>query len=336
MDLKNYTVDVIIPYYNAASTLTRALCSVAMQTVADKINVTIVDDCSTEPGLESVIDRFNGLLKIEVIKTEENGGPAVARQAGLDATDGDFVCFMDADDSYVSAFAIFQMARAIMLNNMDLVSGQFIEETAGETFYTHGQDLIWVFGKMYRRSFLDRFLIRFNETRCNEDTGFNCLCNALTQRIEYIPQSVYMWHHSPSTITRNNNGIYTWAHGHRGYIENMIWATKEMERRGLNKEIIRKQIVTVLCRLYFMHESVIAHAPEETAASWEWVKRFYTECFKPIEDYVPVSYVQQEYITEHKRSIAITFVPRGTFRGFLGDLRRETENGGQDSISGGI
>lgn len=331
----DYTIDVIIPYYNAANSLTRALCSVAMQTIKDKITVTIVDDCSTEPGLDDIVKRFEGLLTIEVIKTDENGGPAVARQAGVDATDGDFICFMDADDTYLSAFALFQMARAIIDHNMDVVSGQFIEELENKTFFVHPQNMIWVFGKIYRRSFIDRFLVRFNETRCNEDTGLNTLILALTTRVEHIPQTVYMWHHAMNTITRNNSGEYTWAHGHRGYIENMIWATKEMERRCLNREIIRKHIVTVLCRLYFMHESVIAHAPEEAAGSWDWVKRFYIDCFKPIEEYVPVAYIQQEYIIEHKRSNNIDFVPRGTFRGFIGDLRRETENGSNDSISGG-
>ncbi len=261
--MTDFTIDVIIPCYNAHKTLPRALASVAMQTIADRVTVTLVDDCSPDGGYEDIVKQFEGLLKIETITLLENGGPGVARQEGVNETDGDFICFMDADDTLCSSFALYQMARTMIENDMDVVSGQFIEELENGNFFVHPKNLIWVFGKLYRRSFLDRFLIRFNETRCNEDTGFNALINALTKRIEHIPQTVYMWHFAENTITRNNKGEYTFAHGHRGYIENMIWAAKEIDRRGLNREIYRRHVVTVLCRLYFMHEDVLAHAPEE-------------------------------------------------------------------------
>lgn len=322
-DTANFTIDVIIPCYNAHKTLARALASIAMQTVADRVTVTLVDDCSPDGGYEDIAKQFEGLLKIDVITLPENGGPAVARQAGMDETDGDFICFIDADDTLATAHALSVMARTMVEHNMDVVSGQFVEEVENGSFVVHPQNMIWVFGKLYRRSFLDRFLVRFNNTRCNEDTGFNSLISALTTRVEHIPQTVYTWHYAEGTITRNNNGEYTWAHGHRGYIENMIWAAQEMDRRGLNKEIYRKHVVTVLCRLFFMHEDVLAFAPEQAAGSWEWIIRFYRECYLPIRDYVPTPYISEIYIQEHNGHKASS-IPRGTFRAFLRDLREET------------
>ena len=322
--MANFTIDVIIPCYNAHKTLPRALASIAMQNIKDCVTVTLVDDCSPDGGYDEIAQQFANVLNIDIIRLDKNGGPAVARQAGIDETDNDFICFMDADDTLCSAFALQQMAKPMIEKNLDVVGGQFIEEVENGAFVTHPQNMIWVFGKLYRRSFIDRFLIRFNETRCNEDTGFNCLVNALTTRIEHIPQSVYMWHYAQNTITRNNNGEYTFAHGHRGYIENMIWAAKEMERRGLNKEIIRKHIVTVLCRLFFMHENVLAHAPDEAAGSWEWIVNFYRECYVPIRAYVPSPYLTETYIEEHNRT-KVNSLPRGTFRAFLRELREETE-----------
>lgn len=320
----NFSIDVIIPCYNAHKTLERALHSVAMQTLADRVTVTLVDDKSPDGGYEDIAVKFDGRLKIDIVTLEENGGPAVARQAGIDETDGDFIFFMDADDTLESCYNLYQMTRTMIEKNADVVSGAFIEELENGTFVPHPQNMIWVFGKMYRRSFLDRHLIRFNETRCNEDTGFNAVVNALTSRIEHIPQVVYAWHFAENTITRNNKGEYTFAHGHRGYIENMIWAANEMKKRNLNKEIIRNHVVRVLCRLYFMHEDVLAFAPEEASGSWEWIVRFYRECIKPIEAYIPTPYITETYISESNMT-KVNAMPKSSFRAFLHDLRESAE-----------
>jgi hypothetical protein len=106
--------------------------------------------------------------------------------------------------------------------------------------------MVWMFAKLYRRNFLDRHLIRFNDTRANEDTGFNTLVQSLTRHIRFIPQCVYMWHWRKDSITREDNGIYATTTGHLGYIENMIWAIGEMCDRKLNKEIIREQGTSIL------------------------------------------------------------------------------------------
>lgn len=47
---KNNRIDVIVPCYNAHATLRRALLSVAVQSIAGEIDVTIVDDCSPSGG----------------------------------------------------------------------------------------------------------------------------------------------------------------------------------------------------------------------------------------------------------------------------------------------
>ena len=331
----DFTIDVIIPCYNAHKTLPRALASVAMQSIADRVTVTLVDDCSPDGGYDDIAKSFESILKIDTLTLPLNVGPGGARQAGLDETDGDFICFVDSDDTLATSFALQQMAQAMIEHNMDVVGGQFIEEVENGKFVSHPADMVWVFSKMYRRSFLERHLVRFNMTRCNEDTGFNAVVNALTTRVEHIPHTVYEWHFAENTITRRNKGEYTWAHGHRGYIENMIWAAQEMEKRGLNKEITRKHIVTVLCRLYFMHEGVISRAPEEAQGSWEWIVRFYKTCVMPIETYLPTAYLHETYIEEQKNT-KMDCVPRGTFRLFIKNLREEAatpaiEDGGEEN-----
>lgn len=294
-------IDVIIPAYNAHGTLKRTLASVAMQVNLSDIAVTVVDDCSPDGGYGELVKLFSPLMEIQEVKTEQNGGPGAARQKGLDETDGDFVAFLDADDTLISARALSLLEGELRREGLDMAGGSFIEELEDGTFVTHGENFVWMFGKLYRRSFLDRHLIRFNGTRANEDTGFNTLVKALTSHVKFIPQAVYLWHFKPDSITRTDGGIYAYGEGHRGYIENMAWAIAEMHRRGLNKELIRRQAVTVLCRLYFMHMGICYRKPLYAGQSMERIREFYRDCCRPIEDMLPSVYLQEVFLAEQRR-----------------------------------
>ena len=318
-------IDIIVPCYNAHGTLDRLLASIAMQTVKDDCMVYLVNDCS-EKGYEEFRKRWDDLLNIEIINLEKNGGPGVARQAGLDEGDGDYIVFCDADDTLTTAHSLQLMAKAMEMNQADIVSGRFVEELEDGTFHPHQNDLVWVFAKMYRRRTIERFLVRFNETRANEDTGFNTLLSNLTDRIVNIPQTVYTWHYSPSTITRKNNGEYTWASGHTGYIANMAWVIDELRKRNINKEIIRQLATSVLCRLYFMHENVSANAIWNTGMSMESVQGYYDSVIKPIvlEGALHFSYIAEQYKIiakeTYRNDLDAEVIHKMTFREFLKKL----------------
>jgi len=312
-------LDVIIPAYNAHATIGRTLHSIAMQTNVKRLSVTIVDDCSPDGGYGELAAWFSPMMEIQEVRTEKNGGPAAARQKGLDETDGDFVTFIDADDTLLAANSLAVLEQKIVSGDLDMVGGRFLEELEDGRFVTHGENFVWMFGKVYRRSFLERFLLRFNHTRANEDTGFNTLVKALTRHYVFLPQAVYLWHFKPDSITRRENGIYAFDEGHRGYIENMIWATEEMRARNLNRELIRSQVVRVLCRLYFMHMGICYHKPLYAGESMEHIRTFYRGCFAPMEDAVSAMYLQETFLAEQEcwKNKAAGIVAAMTFREFL-------------------
>lgn len=317
-------LDVIIPAFNAHGTLARALHSVAMQTCAEDLRVTVVDDCS-ECGYGEFVERFSPMLDIQEVKTGKNGGPGLARQKGLDETDGDYVTFLDADDTFLAANSLAMLERELQKNRLDLIGGQFIEELEDGRFLTHGENFVWMFGKVYRRSFLDRFLIRFNDTRANEDTGFNTLVKALTPHYKFIPQAVYLWHYREESITRLDGGVYAFDAGHLGYIENMAWAVSELCRRGLNKELIRREAVSALCRMYFMHMEVRYRKPRFAAASMKAIRDYYRACLAPMEEALPAVYLQEAFLAEQERckNKAAGMIAAMTIRDFLNEVRRE-------------
>ena len=96
----NATVSVVIPCFNSAATIERALRSVEHQTTKPH-EVLIVDDASSDNTV-SIIEQYarTSSLNIRVIKQSVNGGPSVARNAAWNVATSEFIAFLDADDQW--------------------------------------------------------------------------------------------------------------------------------------------------------------------------------------------------------------------------------------------
>jgi glycosyltransferase involved in cell wall biosynthesis len=93
-------VAVVIPVYCSSEQheiyLTEALESVARQTFRD-FEVIVVDDASPR-NIAPILARVHGLPGLQVIRGDSNIGHARSRNAGLQATEAEFVAFLDHDD----------------------------------------------------------------------------------------------------------------------------------------------------------------------------------------------------------------------------------------------
>ena len=98
--MDNIKVSVIVPVYNASQYIGKTLNSIISQDF-DSFEIIVIDDGSTDNSLELV----NGILKdCEIphkIIHQDNAGVSVARNVGIDASKGDYLVFVDADD-YIS------------------------------------------------------------------------------------------------------------------------------------------------------------------------------------------------------------------------------------------
>ena len=140
---KHAVVSIILPAYNAHNTLKRALCSIAMQENIDEIETIIVDDCSAET-YDHIAKEFSHMMKIKVVRMEKNGGPGAARQVGYDHSEGDFVMWMDADDTLISADTISTLKNVMITKDMDCVYGKFLEQNEDGSIYPHEQHMVWM------------------------------------------------------------------------------------------------------------------------------------------------------------------------------------------------
>lgn len=101
-------VSVVVPAYNSAATIGRALESVLAQTVGGW-ELIVADDGSTDDTVQRV-EAFED-LRIAVVRAARNHGPAAARNLALARASGDAIAFLDADDWWEPRFLERQLAR---------------------------------------------------------------------------------------------------------------------------------------------------------------------------------------------------------------------------------
>lgn len=97
-------VTAIVPCYDCASTVARALSSVLGQT-RPPAELIVVDDASDDGGatrreLRAVRDAYRGPVRIEIIELPANTGAAAARNSGWNAATQTYLAFLDADDAW--------------------------------------------------------------------------------------------------------------------------------------------------------------------------------------------------------------------------------------------
>jgi glycosyltransferase involved in cell wall biosynthesis len=149
-------VSVIIPCYNSAETIKRAVDSVFHQTWLPA-EVIIVDDCSPDNGItHQCLENLKLTYpSIKLVLLTQNGGPGNARNKGWDMATQDYIAFLDSDDSWHPQKIEIQLKT--MLENEDVdISGHdscVIEENEPRTQLENREDNV-CFGVLKRERFL--------------------------------------------------------------------------------------------------------------------------------------------------------------------------------------
>lgn len=89
-------VSLIIPCYNAAATIEKAVSSALMQTVP--VRIIVIDDCSSDNSFEILTGLAARHPQLTVRRQDRNGGPGAARNAGLRLARTEWVACLDSDD----------------------------------------------------------------------------------------------------------------------------------------------------------------------------------------------------------------------------------------------
>ena len=230
-------IDIIIPVYNARKTLELTLMSIKLQTIIDKINIYLIDDNSSE-DYKDILNKYKD-MNIIYIKLDKNNGPAVARQKGIEMSSSKYIMFIDADDLLYDADSIKKLFNKIE-EDYDYVVGITIDEKQN-TQIMNESDL---HGKIYKREFLLKNNIKFNNTRVHEDNYFNNLVLLCEPKQKELLENIYIYVDNKDSITNINKEKE--FENLEIYISNIKEIIEEATKRNIEKYLIIKYLIMKL------------------------------------------------------------------------------------------
>ncbi len=204
-------VSVIIPVYNVEKYLTSNLESLTKQTLKD-IELIYIDDFSTDSSL-SVIEKYAEKdNRIKIIKLEKNSGAAVARNKGLDIAIGEYLGFVDPDDTVDLNFYEELYKKAKEDNDADIVKcdvkwisldGQIIYGTINQQIKEKGKYYFiqeWQTA-IYKHSMIKNNNIRFpDECRKAQDIVFLNRAIMCTHTLSLIDNVYYNYYRREDSL----------------------------------------------------------------------------------------------------------------------------------------
>lgn len=122
--MSNIKISLIIPVYNIETYLYKCLDSAINQTL-NEIEIIIVNDGSTDSSID-IINQFLTIDKRIIFINQENQGLSCARNAGIKISKGEFIAFLDSDDSIENSF-LEDMYNVAKKTNSDIVMCNYIK-----------------------------------------------------------------------------------------------------------------------------------------------------------------------------------------------------------------
>lgn len=133
----NPLISVIIPIYNVETYLHQCVNSVLNQTY-ENLEIILVDDGSPD-NCPEICDEFATIDKRIKVIHKINGGLSDARNAGLSASTGEFILFLDSDDYWIGSDSIKELSE--FLDKQEKVDIIYFDRV---TFYEnrHGKNIV--------------------------------------------------------------------------------------------------------------------------------------------------------------------------------------------------
>lgn len=204
-------LSIIIPVYNAENFLGDTLARVAAQSLAD-IEVILVDDASTDASASVIADFCRRDPRFRSHTLTANRGPGFARNCGMDLARGEFLAFLDADDSPGDAFFYERLWREAKWSGADIAKGEYFypdQGAASEEFNSlilkdrHYFSMNFC-AAIFRRDLLAANNLRFPPLRDMEDPVFAFSAARAANRVAISPSAFLRIGQRKDSLTRES------------------------------------------------------------------------------------------------------------------------------------
>lgn len=221
-------ITVIVPCYNVQDYAERCLRSIERQTYGiENLEVILVDDASTDATM-SVLRKFEQKYpeNVLLIECKENGKQGAARNIGLEYATGEYITFVDSDD-VIDITMIQKMHDKIVEYDCDIVdcgyksfhdeseidlvenqNGMYVSIDSEEKRkqYIINLSKLAVWGRLYKRQFIEDNHLRFLEGIYYEDVHFTGLLKLLVQTYYIMEEQLYFYFQNDrGTISDSRN-----------------------------------------------------------------------------------------------------------------------------------
>lgn len=203
-------LSILITHYNETTEEVKCLLdSIYAQQRIDfsEIEVLILDDVGTVQLDFDKLFSANYPFKISYSENNQNLKVALSRQKLYEMSNGEYVMYCDADDSFYSVLALFTIFKEIE-KGFDVLVCDFYEEVVNNNDFIllqHTCDKVFIHGKVYRRKFVDDNDIRWINLCPSEDNYYNKLTQSLGKEVRNIPIPLYLWKYRPNSIVRSDS-----------------------------------------------------------------------------------------------------------------------------------
>lgn len=207
-------VSMIIPVYNAENYIARGIDTVLAQSFHG-LEIIIVNDGSTDHTADIIEWYAKKYANVKILH-QENGGPAVARNTGIECAVGEYIGFMDSDDT-IHPEMIERLVASIKKNNCDIAITsvykivnseyrEYVQYPVEEDVAIAAEDFLWmhfekglifsvmVWNKLYRASLVKEHL--FPEFFLGEDGAWTPCILSFADSICYLNDRLYEYDRS--------------------------------------------------------------------------------------------------------------------------------------------
>lgn len=225
--MNNFKVSIIIPIYNVEPYIQECLQSVADQTMNESLECILIDDCGTDNSVsitEQYLKTYQGPIHFKLIHHKKNAGLSAARNTGIRAAHGEYLYFLDSDDT-LKKNAIATLLHSATIYDADLTIGfydtgdtrmsqfehvdysEFVSEKSLIKQLLLNYDILPVTAanRLIKRSLFNNSKLYFKEGIIHEDNYWTFFLSKYVSRLSICKEKTYNYRLTPGSITNHIN-----------------------------------------------------------------------------------------------------------------------------------
>lgn len=267
-------VSIIIPVYNVEPYIEECLLSVYEQTTDTEIECLIVDDKGNDNSIhiaETFVATHNdkAKTKFKIIYRDTNGGLSAARNTGVKAAKGDYLYFLDSDDTIVPQCIDTLIHLADKYGSVDLLPALYLRENnemsqfGRESFPEFSDDRslikrslldydkipVTAANRLIKRELINNNGLYFKEGIVHEDNYWTFFLAKHVRRMAFCAEKLYYYRETPGSITKKPN-IEKESYAFSTIIKDCCDNIDDYEK-GAQKRFILLHLLTMYANKYY-------------------------------------------------------------------------------------